>query len=345
MMRGRRPGLRFWLGGALGVLALACGGHQEAAPKPSGHPIVAPSKAEAGASGAEDSAPVISSVKLSPAVPVLGSEITAVVQASDPDGDAIRMHYAWQRNGTEISEGDRPVILIPNMQKGDRIEVEVTASDGKLESQPAEASATVGDRPPVLSAVGLQPYGDVRPGQVMTAVPQALDPDNDPLTYTYTWTVNGEPRGHDRTFDTHGLHRGDKVQVQVVASDGSEESGEVTSPVQHMGNSPPVIKQLPSAQVSQGTFRYAFQAEDPDGDQNLRFFLASGPKGMSIDPITGVLTWHPDASQAGVHPVEVGVKDSSGDGTTFKFQVTVTAKAAKGSTSSSPPAPASAQEE
>lgn len=343
MGRGRIDS-RLWLAGALAVLALACGGKEKAAPKPSGHAIVTPSKAETKSNSA-DSAPIISSVELSPATPVMGSHLTAIVRASDPDGDPIRLHYVWQRNGTEVSAGDQRSILIPGMQKGDEIQVEVTASDGQLESAPAEASATVGDRAPVLSAVGLQPYGDVRPGQKITAVPQALDPDNDPLTYQYTWTVNGETRGHDRIFDTQGLRRGDKVQVRVVASDGSLQSSSVASQVQRMGNSPPVIKQLPTAQVTGGTFRYAFQAEDPDGDNNLRFFLASAPKGMSIDPITGVLTWHPDASQTGVHPVEVGVKDSYGDGTTFKFNLTVTAKVGKGGSAPAPAAPASGEGE
>lgn len=343
MTRGRLD-RRLWLAGALAALALACGSHEKAAPKPSGHSIVAPSQAKARSHSA-DSAPVISSLELSPANPVMGSHLTAIARASDPDGDPLRLHYVWTLNGTEVSAGDQSSILIPGMQKGDQVEVEVTASDGQLESTPADASATVGDRAPVLSAVGLQPYGDVRPGQKITAVPQALDPDNDPLTYQYTWTVNGEPRGHDRTFDTQGLRRGDKVQVRVVASDGSEESSSVASKVQRMGNSPPVITQLPPAQVSHGTFRYAFQAKDPDGDNNLRFFLANAPKGMSIDPITGVLTWTPDPSQAGVHPVEVGVKDSYGDGTTFKFNLTVSAKVRKTGSAPSPAAPANGQEE
>jgi hypothetical protein len=345
MMRRGSLDLGGWALGALAVLAVACGGHEAEAPHPTGHAIVGPSAGKSKASRGPDQAPVIASVKLSPEVPVIGAEIKAVVEASDPDGDPIRLQYVWLRNGTEVSEGNQPLVLIPEIAKGDRIEVRVTASDGQLESEPAGASATVGDRPPVLSAVTLQPFGDVRPGQVITADPQAADPDNDPMTFTYTWTVNGQEEGHDRTFDTHGLKRGDQVQVRVVASDGSAESREVKSNIQLMGNSPPVIKQLPTAQVSDGTFRYAFQAEDPDGDQNLRFFLAKAPAGMEIDPVTGVLTWHPDASQAGVHPVEVGVKDPSGEGTTFLFQVTVAAKVTKAGAPPAAAAPPSREEE
>ena len=48
-----------------------------------------------------------------------------------------------------------------------------------------------------------------------------------------------------------------------------------------------------------------------------------GPTGMRMDAITGVLTWTPSAQQAGVHPIEVGVKDSKEEGSTFTFELTV----------------------
>ena len=80
-----------------------------------------------------------------------------------------------------------------------------------------------------------------------------------------------------------------------------------------------------SAQTDEGLFRYAFEAEDPDGDRNLRFRLGKAPEGMRIDPILGVSTWRPKPSQAGVHPVEVIVQDAHGDGSALHFEVTVTA--------------------
>jgi hypothetical protein len=143
------------------------------------------------------------------------------------------------------------------------------------------------------------------------------------LRFTYHWTVNSHDKGRDRTFDTAGLKRGDKLQVRVVAHDGKDQSREILSPVLMLGNSPPLITQLPSTGAEDGTFKYTFVARDPDGDRNLRFLLDKGPAGMRMDAITGVLTWTPRASQAGVHPVEVGVKDSKGEGSTFTFELTV----------------------
>jgi hypothetical protein len=307
--------------------ALACGG-DDPAPRPSAQamlPSAASATAGAGdtSSTAGSSVPVISRVALSPAVPVPGTEMRAVVEASDPDGDLLRFHYVWTHNGREVGNGPKSVLYLVDLEKGDRIEVKVTASDGVNQSEPMMARASTGNRPPVLSAVTLEPFGDIRAGEVISATPHALDPDNDRLDFRYRWTVNGDARGRERTFDTTGLHRGDQIQAWVVADDGRDQSREVSSPILMLGNSPPVISRLPSEQFDDGTFRYTFAAKDPDGDRNLRFFVEKGPEGMRMDAISGVLTWTPTASQAGVHPIEVGVKDGKGEGSTFTFELTV----------------------
>lgn len=327
-----RRSTKLLFAGAGALVGLACGSGDEPAPAPSAQSIVpkAATATDAGAAG-DLGAPVVTRVALSPESPTPGTEIRAVVEASDPDGDPLRFQYTWTRNGREVLKGDRSVLYLVDLAKGDRIEVTVTASDGRQESSPVSAKARVGNRPPVLSAVNLEPFGDVRAGQVITATPLAKDPDNDTLSFHYAWTVNGESAGRDRSFDTKGLKRGDQIQVRVVASDGRSDSRETLSPVLMLGNSPPTITQLPATRSEDGTFQYTFAAKDPDGDRNLRFFLEQGPDGMHIDPITGVLTWTPSSDQAGVHPVEVGVKDQKGEGSTFTFQLTVRADAAPAS--------------
>ena len=325
-----RGSTKLIVAGAGALLGLACGSGDPGTPAPSGQSIVpGATSADAGEAATDDlGAPVIQRVAISPESPVPGTEIRAVVEASDPDGDPLRYQYVWTRNGRIVLKGDKSVLYLVDLSKGDRIEVSVTASDGRQQSEAASARARVGNRPPVLSAVTLEPFGDVRAGKVITATPLAKDPDNDTLTFTYAWTINGSAAGRERTLDTKGLKRGDRIQATVVASDGSSESRETSSPVLMLGNSPPSITQLPASRSDDGTFQYTFVARDPDGDRNLRFFLERGPDGMRIDPITGVLTWTPSADQAGVHPVEVGVKDSKGEGSTFTFQLTVRADTA-----------------
>jgi hypothetical protein len=178
----------------------------------------------------------------------------------------------------------------------------------------------------------------VRPADELLASPEAYDPDEDSLRFEYVWLVNGsqtEQRG--RTFSTRGLDRGDRVRVRAVASDGSDTSRAAESREVTMGNSPPLIEKIPTLQSESGAFRYTFQAEDPDGDRNLRFRLREAPEGMRIDPILGVATWRPKPGQAGVHQVDVIVEDSHGDGSALRFEVTVTATQGD---SGEPPPPA-----
>ena len=321
-MRRNGDALRAWWWAApLLALAVACGSSEEK-PRPSGSSMAAPPPIE---KDAENAAPVVESILLNPRNPLPGTPVEANVEARDPDGDPYRLSFEWAVNGEVLSSGSHPRFTPQRVRKDDRIEVRVVASDGRLESEPRSASTRVGNRPPLLQAVLLEPQGTVRPGDELLASPKALDPDEDALEYEYTWLVNGREIGQrDRAFSSSSLKRGDKVRVRAVATDGSDSSRPAESREVTVGNSPPLIERIPEAQTDEGLFRYVFEATDPDGDRNLRFQLREAPDGMRIDPILGVVTWRPKPSQAGVHPVDVLVEDSHGDGSALRFEVTVT---------------------
>ena len=256
--------------GLFALAALACGGDEGDTPAPSANSMV-PSAGSATGSTAEagDATPVIERVALTPPMLVHGQDIKAIVEATDPDGDTLRFHFVWIYNGKEVQSGSKSIFYPLDLKKGDRVEVLVTATDGRHTSAAMSARASARNRPPVLSAVTLEPFGDVRAGEIITAIPIGSDPDNDPVHFTYRWTVNGQKRGRERTFDTTGLKRGDQVQAHVLANDGARDSREKLSPILMLGNSPPVITQLPASQSKDGTFRYTFAARDPGGDRSL----------------------------------------------------------------------------
>ena len=308
------------------ALLVACGGSEDEGPR--GARSLAAASAQASASADQDSEgnhpPTIDDITLNPSQPVSGSAIEAVVTTSDPDGDFVRVHYEWRVNGEVIEAGGRGAVQLPALTRGDRVEVIARASDGRLESEPERARATVGNRPPVIQFLYVTPNNKhIRRGDVLTAVPEAVDPENDRLDFTYAWTVNGAEAGEGRTFDTKTLRRGDKVGLEVVASDGEAKSLPMQLQPIELANSPPVIKEMPVLEHAGNTLRYQFEAEDPEGDHNLRFFLEDAPPGMEIDALSGVLTWTPAAGQTGQHKVQVGVKDSEGDATKFEWEVSV----------------------
>lgn len=288
------------------ALALGCGSG-DPAPAPSGRSMGAAPAAKQG-----NEAPVIHSVRITPPSPQPGQAVRAEVSASDPDGDAVDLHYAWRVAGQPMP--DAGAELEPELlPRGARIEVVVTASDATHESAPESAYVSVGNRAPELVAVALDPPGEITRGRPLTAVPRASDPDGDAVEFSYLWRLNErELQETGPSLDTSSLKRGDRVQVRVVASDGESESEAIESPPMPVANAAPSITSTPPGFGADGVFRYALESADPDGDRSVRYRLVHGPEGMTVDAMSGVVTWKPSAKGAGQHTVEVEVDDLQG---------------------------------
>jgi hypothetical protein len=309
-----------WARGATAIaglaLAIACGGGE---PDPAQAPSFEPSSVPDGI----NHPPVVRALRIDPAEPAMGGRVRAVASGSDPDGDPVRMRYRWRIDGRTVLGEEREIELV-DASKGSTVEVLATPSDGKVEGETAHAEVVVVDRPPTLTGVGVDPSSKVPPGDPVTAVAQAHDPDGDRVTFEYAWQVNGEPvSGRGNLFSTEGLAQGDSIRVVVVASDGTNRSDPMTSVEVTVGSAHPEITSSPPGMESGGVFRYPVAAKDPDGDRRLRYSLAEAPEGMRIDEVYGEIVWKPRRDQAGVHPVAVMVKDSTGLMTTQKFSITV----------------------
>ena len=77
-------------------------------------------------------------------------------------------------------------------------------------------------------------------------------------------------------------------------------------------NNPPTISSISLQKATVGKkFKYELQCQDLNSEdiRNLNFSLESAPKGMSIDPLTGMINWTPSEAQVGEHRVTVQVSD------------------------------------
>ena len=322
-----------WLGAvaiaALGFGGAACGRSEQ--PQPSGAPMGAERRSEG-----ENQPPAIQRLSLDPASPLPGDRIRAMATASDPDGDPVSVRYAWTVDGQSLPETG-PEIAPSDLRQGARIQVVAVASDGRLESEPAQATATV--RVPIseVGNIELEPGPEVMPGTSVVAKVELNGP-SDGVEIRYQWLVNDEPveQATDH-FDTTGLHRDDRVAVRVTPVRGDEEGSTVRSPELRIANSPPKIVSQPGGAMADGSFRYEVKAVDPDGDTALRFRLDHGPDGMTIDPILGVITWRPKDAQVGHHDAEVVVSDGRGGESHQKFELTL-----RDASDDTPASPASA---
>src|SRR5262249_21252122 len=132
------------------------------------------------------------------------------------------LSYRWFVDGAEQRAGEASLALA-GVAKRAEIRVSVTANDGALVSDAAEASARVIDRLPQITSTLIQPEKSVAPGQPMRASAGAADPDGDPIDFEYTWFVNGERRGDTGSlFKTDELKGGDEIYAEVRATDGTD---------------------------------------------------------------------------------------------------------------------------
>ena len=158
---------------------------------------------------------------------------------------------------------------------------------------------------------------------------QAIDADNDPLTYSLLESPTG------MTIDpTTGLvqwvpssnQSGDHlVRIQVSDGQGGEDTQEFTLSVTPPGpNESPKFTSIPPTRILPGdTYQYKATAADPNDDP-LTFNILSGPSGLLIDRLKGTLTWATTTADAGDYPVVLEVNDGRGGAATQSFTLRVT---------------------
>lgn len=315
---GRGFARRLGAAGAALALASACGGGDE--PPASGPAMRAEATGRAG-----NRAPSIASLRLDPADPVGGGRVRALATVRDPDGDRVELRYRWWAGGRALPDGG-DALTLPALRRGDAVEVRLVASDGRLESEEARAEARVANRRPELRNVAIFPLRQVTRGDPVAATPDASDPDGDPLDFDYTWLVNGRALGEGgRELATRDLEPGDRIQARVRARDAESHSDPIETAIVTVvrGNAAPVILSSPAAVGAGEDFVYRVEADDPDGDRNLRYRLHRGPDGMEIDEVLGELRWPASGREPGVHEVEILVEDSGGAASIQSFELTV----------------------
>ena len=271
----------------------------------------------------ENQPPVIRAVQISPREPEVGDSLTLGIKVNDPENDAIDLDIAWFRNGQAHSSGRSATLDTSTFTRGDRIHAVVTASDGRATSEVQADPVIVVNRAPEV--VGLQILPEAPTSSTpLTVVAEARDADGDDFELAYRWFVKGDEvrAAKGPTLGPEHFHRGDKIRVEVIPSDRDAEGDAIRSAVLQIPNATPEIESDPAtATVSGGRYKYAIRAVDPDGDRPLRYSLVEGPDGMSVDLISGVVTWTVPDNAGGRYPVEIAVSDPLGGEVRQKFDV------------------------
>lgn len=267
--------------------------------------------------------PAIQQAVVLPTPLTLNGPIAVQIEADDPDRNPLTFRYQWVINGHRV-EGETHSTLSPTFLKlGDKVEVEIVASDGQTSGKPYKTEpATVGNTPPEVVKVVIEPTGSSR--SEMRALVEGVDVDRDEIYYVYRWRRNAVlvVEGDNATLDTGSFGRDDSITVEAIPHDaGGVGKSKISEPIA-LGNNAPRITSFPPSTFEKGSFMYGVQAIDDDKD-NLKYLLDTAPSGMIINPVTGMISWQVAPDVKGTHRVRIVVNDGHGGSAFQDFKLSL----------------------
>ena len=235
---------------------------------------------ETGSVTVANTPPVVTSVVVSPPSPVRGDVVTCAAEASDADGDAPVLSYAWSTGAVGPS-----VTVSASEPQGTVLVCTVTATDaldGAL-TDSGTGSVTVANTPPVVTSVTVSP-STARVGDVVTCAAEAVDADDDALTLSYAWS-NGAT-GSSLTLLSSD-NPGTALLCTATATDPQDASDSLTSTAGvTVANTPPVVTSVvvsPASPARGDTVTCVAEATDADGDDPvLSYAWSTGAVGPSV---------------------------------------------------------------
>ena len=215
--------------------------------------------------------PVLTGASLTPVDAVESSVLTCTPETNSPDTDveAMSLAYTWVVGSTTVSEATTDTLDGQTFDAGDDVTCRITPNDG----DPVDSNTvTIGNTAPVLESVTVSPTMAYT-NTVLTAEASATDEDSaDSLSYTFTW-FSGDTAlsATGNTLDgTTSFEKGERISVQVVANDGTDDSAPLTSSSVLILNTPPGAPGIlitPAAPQS-GIHDLLCQVETPSIDED-----------------------------------------------------------------------------
>ncbi|MCO4744079.1 MAG: hypothetical protein KC912_04775 [Proteobacteria bacterium] len=192
-------------------------------------------------SSADNSPPAVGTVAISPDPAISTQDLACVPSgASDPDGDAVVFTYTWTVNNTPLSVTAN-ALTADNYVRGDNVTCTATPSDGVASGVAVESNPVIiGNASPTVDDVVLSPL-DPFSTDTLSCTPRSTDPDNDTLTHTYRWFLNGNLLGETSDALAPGAFRfQDNIACEATVNDGLA-SAVGTSQTAVVQNTPPIV--------------------------------------------------------------------------------------------------------
>src|SRR5712664_4048375 len=220
-----------------------------------------------------------------------GGTVTVDVNASDPDNDSLTYNYS-ATGGSVEGTGPEARWSSAGAAVGSYT-VNVKVDDGKGGTASCSADIKVEEKPnhPPTASLTVE-RSPILPGEHTGVACNGSDPDNDPLTYSYTSTggkIVGS--GSNVQFDSTGLPPG-SYSVKCAVNDGRGGTADASGNVEV--KEPPQIKQLEAKLALHSIY---FPTAEPTVAKPMGGLLAS--QEVTLDALASdfkqYLTYRPDA--------------------------------------------------
>jgi choice-of-anchor A domain-containing protein/RHS repeat-associated protein len=258
---------------------------------------------------------------------VRGTQWSYTPSASDPESDSFTLSLGSSiPSGLTLVAGKLTWTPGINQPAGPvTFDVKATDSFGIVTTQAITLDVVAAGEANQAPTFTSTPGNPVQPNVTYTYLAKAVDPNNDPVYYTLdsdsaALGISIDPDTGRLTWanPTSGQH-----PITVTASDGVLSTKQSFS-LYVLENTAPVVTTVPtgSLPLSQA-FTFTITASDPNPTDTFTFTLdqASLLRGMTIDPVTGLLSWTPAAT--GNFDTTVSATDSRGAVSTRSFSLRV----------------------
>lgn len=205
-----------------------------------------------------NSPPVVDDVTIE-----LTDVFTCTPTASDYDLDPILFEYEWAVDGVVLGTDS---VLVASIASGTALLCEVTPNDGYEIGIGRVASYSVGNHPPIASAVYIGP-NPAFTTSTLSASATTSDDDGDTVSVSFAWTIDGvAAAGTDVLSDP--VARGNVVGVTATPSDGRVSGASISTTITVENSVPSVALELSPVSPIAGVDDLICVAttSDPDGD-------------------------------------------------------------------------------
>ena len=251
--------------------------------------------------------------------------------ATDADGDTLTFGLLAAPTGMTIDPASGKIDWTPTSSQLGMHPVLMTVDDGNggITSQsftidvvpvPPNEAPIIQTDPVVLGTAGESYTYDV----------DAIDPEGATLTYALESAPTGmtiDPATGLITWSPTAADLGEAtVTVTSVDPEGALATQTYNLEIRDTNTAPtfqtdPAID--PGLTISAGAF-YRYDALATDAEDDVTYELITGPTEIKLGQLSGILTWRPDLTDLGNHPITIRATDDRGLSTDQTFTIEVT---------------------